>query len=1554
MSTETTGNARRRGHPRVIAVVGTFDVANFGDLLFPELTLHELKARLGEVTLRRFSHRPMSSPPWAYPVEPLDGLPRALEQLDLLIVGGGHLVRFDKAVAPGYEPTSNAQHHPTGYWLGPTLLAANRGIPVVWNALGVSSDTPTWGRALLASAMDAAEYVTVRDAPSLAELHDVHPSASVVQVPDPVFGVSAVLSDAATAAAAVRAELSVNGRYVVVQPTAHLRARADEVSRAVNVVRATGRQVVELPIGPVLGDRAGLLGLDDVVQPEPWPSPLAIVGLIAGADAVVGHSLHLTVVAIAAGVPVFRLNASPGSKYEVLSRFASVQLIPPDRRDWPELVAAATPGSPAPDVLEQRAQLVGHWDRIAELVGARDAKRTQHRRAAVAQLLTRLPALLEERDGAARTVIDEREALQTAVAELERRTTAAEAARARSDNLLTEGAVRADALLAHAEERTERLLGQAAERTERLVVEAVAANERRLADASTRNVELQRRIEELQTALAEAEQRSAAHRRRAEEELALRDAKLVEASAAALNLASTTRDLAKLRSDLDRLRRRRSVRLAVRIANAVRPLLGATSLSRSGLRGRRTDLDDPSAPRGPGEPQTKPASEGDARRLSQRLTESLPPSPRTSGPLVSMVVLNRDGLAHLSRLIPGLERTTYRTFELIIVDNASTDGSVEYLESADRSFDLRIVRNDSNRSFSEGCNQGIALAAGELILLLNNDVEPVTPDWLGRMVTTQQERRAGAVGARLIYPRRPKVDNAGDVRRPDLTLQHRGIGFLPADGIPTPVNLGNGDDPLSADASATRDVVALTAACLLIDRTQLAAVGGLTEGYVYGTEDVDLCLKLHANGASLIYDGGAALWHHEFGTQNAQRRDWKRENRRRNRQLFVDRWGPQLFREVFLDRLRGQGRWSEVPLHVAITLTRDEATAGWGDYYTAKELGEACQRLGWRVSYLERYKDRWYDVDASVDVVISLLDALDIRRLPRRVVTVAWIRNWTDRWIGQPWFEDYDIVFASSATSRRLVEERTAKAAELMPLATNPERFRPRPAAPDLATDLLFAGNFWGEARGVLETLGRLDPGRSTAVYGKRWDQTALGRHHRGELDYERLPEAYASAGIVIDDTAGPTRPYGAVNARVFDALAAGAVVLTDNAEGVRELFDDEFPVATEAATFGQQVDRLLGDPAAASALATRYREIVLRHHTYAHRAEQLQSSLARWATSDRVGILIGARDWERALKWGDYHYARSLQRQLERGGRPVRVEVLPDWEGPAAARADIVVHLFGLSEYRARIAQLNVLWNISHPDLVTPRICNRYDLVFVASETFAAKLATRVRVPVRVLNQATDPERFYPEPNAPAHDVLFVGNSRNVRRKVIDDLLPSPFDVAIYGLNWAAAGVEPKHVKGEYIPNDVLHRYYSAARIVLADHWDDMRREGFLSNRLYDALASGAFVVSDDVVGIQEEFQGAVVTYRDAEDLAEKVRHFLEEEAERRMLAERGRRIVLERHTFAHRTNEILAAVADLLAARPTGVTDFARTEAWIHRRARDGEPPRGVLATSAEDRRE
>ena len=377
-----------------------------------------------------------------------------------------------------------------------------------------------------------------------------------------------------------------------------------------------------------------------------------------------------------------------------------------------------------------------------------------------------------------------------------------------------------------------------------------------------------------------------------------------------------------------------------------------------------------------------------------------------------------------------------------------------------------------------------------------------------------------------------------------------------------------------------------------------------------------------------------------------------------------------------------------------------------------------------------------------------------------------------------------------------------------------------------------------------------------------------MAAHARGSAPYADLPEIYSSAKLVLDDTSGPTLPYGAVNSRVFDALASGTLAITNCESGVRELFGEEFPVWRSPRELREQIDALLGDDERREALARGYRAEVLRRHTYAHRARRLVEILEGHEEKLSFCIKIGAPDWEQAERWGDLHFARALERSLRGHGHPCRIQVLDEWEDADGLSYDVALVIRGLSRHLPKPGQTNVLWNISHPDEVGGEECDGYDLVCVASESFADELKGRTTTPIIVLEQATDPSVFYPDPSPEyEHDLLYVANSRNVLRPIVRDLLPTDHDLAIYGGNWEGL-IDSRYVVGEWIPNDELRKAYSSARIVLCDHWDDMREHGFISNRIYDALACGATIVSDEVPGLAERFGGSVFTYRSAEEL--------------------------------------------------------------------------------------
>jgi hypothetical protein len=321
------------------------------------------------------------------------------------------------------------------------------------------------------------------------------------------------------------------------------------------------------------------------------------------------------------------------------------------------------------------------------------------------------------------------------------------------------------------------------------------------------------------------------------------------------------------------------------------------------------------------------------------------------------------------------------------------------------------------------------------------------------------------------------------------------------------------------------------------------------------------------------------------------------------------------------------------------------------------------------------------------------------------------------------------------------------------------------------------------------------------------------------------------------------------------------------------------------------------------------------------------------------------------ARGWGDLYFASSLCAALERLGCRTRIDLLEAWEREKGADDDVVLVLRGLSRYRPRPEHINLMWHISHPDRVDVEEMRAYDHVFVASYRETRALHGALGTKVSVLLQCADPEVFHPgplPPGAPAHELLFVGNSRRVDRWMPMTCAARGLPITVYGQDWEDRLPEAA-IGGRHVPNGRLGAYYRAAKVVLNDHWPDMARRGFVSNRIFDAGLCGALVVSDRFEGA-EIFFGSVVTCSNAAELETELGFFLGNEPARRMLAERLRRIVLGQHTFDHRARELVHVARRIAALRlglPTAVAaaneDLPATP-WLPDAGR-GPQPRGRL---------
>ena len=307
------------------------------------------------------------------------------------------------------------------------------------------------------------------------------------------------------------------------------------------------------------------------------------------------------------------------------------------------------------------------------------------------------------------------------------------------------------------------------------------------------------------------------------------------------------------------------------------------------------------------------------------------------------------------------------------------------------------------------------------------------------------------------------------------------------------------------------------------------------------------------------------------------------------------------------------------PFQIAFAVTEAGKDASAGDYFTALELGEGLKKFGWEISFLPRNgKGYWYEVDVEVDVIISMLDNFDPRRIRssnNELIKIAWPRNWFDRWVSNPGFKNYNMVLAPSKIALEYIEKRSEKKPTLFPIATNPLRFNDNiTLKKEYLCDYCFTGSYWNDPREIMEMLEPDKIPYEFKLFGKNWEKIdKFKKYYQGFISYSNMPKVYASTKIVIDDANKATKKYGAVNSRVFDALACGTLVLTNGKKGAEDTFKGKLPVFNTKIELNNLIEYYLSNEDERITKIKELQKFVLLNHTYGNRADTLKEKLEQY-----------------------------------------------------------------------------------------------------------------------------------------------------------------------------------------------------------------------------------------------------------------------------------------------------------------------------------------------------
>ena len=252
-------------------------------------------------------------------------------------------------------------------------------------------------------------------------------------------------------------------------------------------------------------------------------------------------------------------------------------------------------------------------------------------------------------------------------------------------------------------------------------------------------------------------------------------------------------------------------------------------------------------------------------------------------PLISILIPNKDHIDDLVTCLSSiLEKSTYSNYEIIIIENNSTQkATFDYYNSLKKNDKIQVVFWEKEFNYSAINNFGFKYAKGDFILLLNNDVEIITPNWLEEMLMFAQRKDVGAVGVKLYYP--------------DDTVQHAGIciGMLTLAGH-YHRNFSRSHPGYMARLSYAQDVSAVTGACMMLSRKVYEEVNGLDETFQIAFNDVDLCMHIRKAGYLIVFTPYAELYHYESKSRGLEDTPEKRQRFEGEVLRFQKRWAKEL------------------------------------------------------------------------------------------------------------------------------------------------------------------------------------------------------------------------------------------------------------------------------------------------------------------------------------------------------------------------------------------------------------------------------------------------------------------------------------------------------------------------------------------------------------------------------------------------------------------------------------------------------------------------------------
>lgn len=617
---------------------------------------------------------------------------------------------------------------------------------------------------------------------------------------------------------------------------------------------------------------------------------------------------------------------------------------------------------------------------------------------------------------------------------------------------------------------------------------------------------------------------------------------------------------------------------------------------------------------------------------------------------------------------------------------------------------------------------------------------------------------------------------------------------------------------------------------------------------------------------------------------------------------------------------------------IGLKVSAEKNWYSWGDYILGQDLKKGFEALGYSVK--DTYQGSYDTPDTKIDVymhgfvpfnpandthktnVLYLYYPLETANMNKFINIEGakegdWYSLQTELW-------NFDVVAVGSPVYQKEIEKFGIKTI-FTPQFTNPRKFFYE-YDEDKAYDILFVGRPGYER---ISAKWAIESGFDVALYGEGWEDKEP-EHYKGKyIPNSELHKYYASAKIVLNDTRKDMKTAGFISNRIFDVTASGGFVISDYMPQIEQFYGDSIPMFKNKEELKKLLNYYLSHPKERDIKAKKAREITLTHFTNEIIAQNILDAVKEIKPKKQVKDnhkLVLKFPWDsQSMQIGDYWLGLDLEAGLKEAGFDVKSYYYNDGfeRDDFYNDADNLLylqfkynHLEFEDDNKARmmyfyfpvfIPNAHKFKNTQDTFVYNTDASLNNDLLYFDMIATPAK-ATLKELKKQGYNaefvpQFTNPKKFY---NAfekdLQNDLLFVGSTWYERISALY-AIELGYDVAIYGMGWQGK-VPDRYIKGNFIDNNMLHQFYSSAKIVLSDHAEDLADMGLVVNRLYDASAVGAFIISEYSPYIEEIFGDSIPMFKDKAEFKALVDYYLSHPEERQKKAHEAQKITLKNYT--------------------------------------------------------